>query len=160
MYRLRGSIRLQGGLRSTREWPFKLRRDPTGRRRVSVPVRYRESHLNADSKDPMRFLYVNVSGESFWCFIRPNTAKARTAVPSSPRNTAYLLNHSVFISTATSSHKYHYLFNLLNKELLQVIFHLYVTLISAYAACCMLHCTSYLGYELFVITSMRPAHER
>ena len=39
-------------------------------RRVFVYVRYRESHLNVDTKDPIRLLYVNVSGESDWCFIR------------------------------------------------------------------------------------------
>ena len=62
-----------------------------------------------------------------------------------------------FIFTTTSSYIYPYHFNFLNKAMLQVIFYLYVTLISAYAACCMLHCTSYLGYGLFVIISMRPA---
>ena len=38
--------------------------------RVSLHVQYRESHLNADFRDPTRLLHVNMSGDFFSCFIR------------------------------------------------------------------------------------------
>ena len=115
VHAVQSNFKLQGGLRSTREWPFKLRRDRTGRRRVSVRIRYSECHRNADFKDLIRLfvrrcvrdislVFHQSQKRLSWCFIRPNTAKARTTVRSSPRNTAYLLNHSVsrFLHTNVS----------------------------------------------------------
>ena len=106
MCRPRGSIRPQGGLRGTRNWPFKIdvirlaisvflltfhSARPILMRTLGKQCDYRTSICQGD--------FSAVSPEpraSSWRFIKPNAAKVRAAVPS---NTTYLLNHSVSCAT-------------------------------------------------------------